>query len=1152
MMEDNSFRVVVADSTDETAVLDGFTVAAGRRHSARSVRMGDTDGLYVNNAGHPTIADCRFTNNHAGAVSVDSSPIFTDCIFEGNAYALDIREEAVVSLNNCTFLDHHTSITITDSEAALTGCNFERTFWTGVKSSHSTLVLTDCTFTATEFHGALDIDSGDVALERCVFSGNAGSHGGAIELTAGTLIASDCVFINNTSHSGGAIGFQGNLDLRNCYFRNNYSTFEGGALAGIGKREQAAVVSGCTFTGNTAVHNGGAISLFLRSIILSHCTFAGNRGTGPTIWALGGVEQNVELRHCIIWDGPAPFQPDSWIPRFVTIEYSNIEGGGWPGVGNIDVDPCFAEPGYWDPNGTPDDANDDVWTDGDYHLKSQAGRWDPVSECWVQDDVTSPCIDAGDPSTPVAFEPFPNGGVINMGAYGGTTEASKSPSGIHTKYGGGTGEPNDPYLIYTAEQMNEIGLHEEDQDKHFKLMADIDLSAYSGTAFNMIGVHTRGGGWFAGVFDGDNHTISNFTYTSTTYSGYVGIFAYIRGARINNLGLIDPNIDAETGARVGSLAGVLLEGTITNCYVAGGKISGERNVGGLVGTNDDGTVSNCYSTCSVDGSDDVGGLVGRNDSLVTVSYSRASVTGQNDVGGLVGYNSYGAETINCYARGDILGQMFVGGLVGNNVTGGRGGPRPGTIRNCYSAAAVSGDEQVGGLAGHNEDGGVSGSFWDIEASGQTTSYGGSPKTTAEMQDPNTFMDAGWGFVGTTRASCDVWAEPDGGGYPVFWWQLSPLPELPTFSGGTGEPDNPYLISTADELNSIGNTPELMASSFRLIADIDLAGVDFCIVARQLYPFRGTFDGDGYTISNFSYTSAEASCVGLFGYVVGAEIRNLGLISPHLNVERGNYHGSLVGCLDAGTITNCYVEAGSISGNLGVGGLVGRSDSGSTITDSYCTGAVAGSREVGGLLGANRGIVTNCWSTCGIEARNDTGGLVGDNDGSIMNSWSHAGVYGRDAVGGLVGRNAPGEIVNCYARGNVAGHWYVGGLVGSNSERIGRLPGTIRNCYSATVVPTNSQSGGLVGNNMGGEVRDSFWDIETSGQTSSYGGTPKTTAEMQSAGTFLDAGWDFVDETQNGTEDIWWILEGQDYPRLWWELIENQLFDSKDMLRLSRP
>ena len=64
---------------------------------------------------------------------------------------------------------------------------------------------------------------------------------------------------------------------------------------------------------------------------------------------------------------------------------------------------------------------------GDYHLKSQAGRWDPISQIWIQDDVTSQCIDAGDPTSPIGLEPSPNGNRINMGAYGGTTEASKSP-----------------------------------------------------------------------------------------------------------------------------------------------------------------------------------------------------------------------------------------------------------------------------------------------------------------------------------------------------------------------------------------------------------------------------------------------------------------------------------------------------------------------------------------------------------------------------------------------------------------------------------------------------------------------------------------------------------------------------------------------------
>ena len=92
------------------------------------------------------------------------------------------------------------------------------------------------------------------------------------------------------------------------------------------------------------------------------------------------------------------------------------------------TDPLFSRNGHWDPNDTQENPYDDFWIDGDYHLKSQAGRWDPNSQSWVIDNITSPCIDAGDPNSPVGDEPEPNGGVVNMGAYGGTAEASKSLS----------------------------------------------------------------------------------------------------------------------------------------------------------------------------------------------------------------------------------------------------------------------------------------------------------------------------------------------------------------------------------------------------------------------------------------------------------------------------------------------------------------------------------------------------------------------------------------------------------------------------------------------------------------------------------------------------------------------------------------------------
>ena len=107
------------------------------------------------------------------------------------------------------------------------------------------------------------------------------------------------------------------------------------------------------------------------------------------------------------------------------IAYSDIQGG-WDGTGNINQDPCFTETGFWNDNGT----SEDTWLYGDYHLKSEAGRWDPNNKSWVQDDITSPCIDAGDPNSDWSEELWPHGKRINMGAYGGTSQASLSLSNV--------------------------------------------------------------------------------------------------------------------------------------------------------------------------------------------------------------------------------------------------------------------------------------------------------------------------------------------------------------------------------------------------------------------------------------------------------------------------------------------------------------------------------------------------------------------------------------------------------------------------------------------------------------------------------------------------------------------------------------------------
>jgi hypothetical protein len=212
------------------------------------------------------------------------------------------------------------------------------------------------------------------------------------------------------------------------------------------------------------------------------------------------------------------------------------------------------------------------------------------------------------------------------------------------QYGGGTGEPNDPYLIYTAEQQNKIGLHEEGWDKHFKLMADIDLSIYTGTEFNIIGDSNIP---FTGVFYGNGHTISNFNYTSTQ-KGHTGLFGFIDDPNAQNrdLGLINPEINAGTGDYVGSLVRRIANGTITDCYVEGSSVFGGFTLDGLVGSKGGIAMIQCYSTAVVSGSDYVGGLAGSSGS-VTQCFWDIQTSGRNlDIKILLSKRRYSFGIVN--------------------------------------------------------------------------------------------------------------------------------------------------------------------------------------------------------------------------------------------------------------------------------------------------------------------------------------------------------------------------------------------------------------------------------------------------------------------------------------------------------------------------
>jgi hypothetical protein len=311
------------------------------------------------------------------------------------------------------------------------------------KDCDSTLI--DCKFidnTVIGSGGGISNGSSNTTLVNCIFKGNKandwsvpdiipGRGGGMI--TGDNPILNNCTFQENCAMEGAGIFITGGPKLIGCTFTGNLAENDGGGICNEGPSSEPDITN-CIFSGNSADRGGGIFFTWGAKMAMANCTFVGNLASSGNALASNPNKPSlpgyIQLTNCILWDGEnAILDPDPYALSSA-ITYSNIQGG-WEGEGNIDINPLFAEPEYWshieNPNVVvePNDPNA-VWMNGDYHLKSQAGRWDPNSQSWIQDDVTSPCIDSGDPNSPIQHEPFPNGGIINMGAYGGTSEASKS------------------------------------------------------------------------------------------------------------------------------------------------------------------------------------------------------------------------------------------------------------------------------------------------------------------------------------------------------------------------------------------------------------------------------------------------------------------------------------------------------------------------------------------------------------------------------------------------------------------------------------------------------------------------------------------------------------------------------------------------------
>ena len=290
-------------------------------------------------------------------------------------------------------------------------------------------------------------------------------------------------------------------------------------------------------------------------------------------------------------------------------------------------------------------------------------------------------------------------------------------------------------------------------------------------------------------------------------------------------------------------------------------------------------------------------------------------------------------------------------------------------------------------------------------------------------------------------------------------------------------------------------------------------------------FHATFEGNSHVITGLYIDRSGEGNVGFFGRVWGGEIRNVGLEGVIVKGERDT--GGLVGSISSGLSYDSLISAsyvtGSVSGGSLVGGLVGYNRA--PIDASYAAVSVSGTSNIGGLVGNNHsgGSISASYATGSVTGVSQAGGLVGSNQaGSVTESYATGSVSGTGFyVGGLAGDSGSGTTITAsYATGSVSGR-VAGGLVGSNL-------GAIADSYAIGAVPGSSSVGGLVGANsaltFSGTVTTSYWDTETSGQSTSAGGEGKTTAELQSptSNTGIYATWD---------SNVWDFGTSGQYPTL---------------------
>jgi len=421
----------------------------------------------------------------------------------------------------------------------------------------------------------------------------------------------------------------------------------------------------------------------------------------------------------------------------------------------------------------------------------------------------------------------------------------------------------------------------------------------------------------------------------------------------------------------------------------------------------------------------------------------------------------------------------------------------------------------------------------------------------------------------------------GAGTPENPYKIADYNDLYTLADDINDYNKCFIMSADIDLDP--NLPGRRSLTTALIAPDTSTSGDFQGIA-----FTGTFDGNDCNILNFTIDTKGLSndYLGLFGRIgVNGVIEHLGV--ENVNITGGSYSyylgglvgysykgiisncrttgsirgyqyiGGLVGQNWAGTITKCSA-AGSVSGYIFiggligeneraqmvgcrafsgvfgrscVGGLVGRNGYGASISGCNACGTVigrAGSEYIGGLVGSSKGSrILYAYSTSDVSGGENVGGLVGYSyDSTILSSFYTGSVHGGINVGGLLGNNSWSYIVNCYASGEVFGLDAIGGLIGYQEAFLG-------NSYAIVTVsggPGATNVGGLVGVAEYAAINNCYFlDPNYGGGSNNGCGTMLTADQMRNPASFV--GWDFLNQSNDGTCQIWTIRSNDAGPVL---------------------